>query len=217
MVMPDIATPGIAVTVRCTDPLSRAGVLSHLRFEPGLELLESSVRPGRDSVAVVLTQRLDEVTIVELRRLTREPGRRVVLVTDQLREPELMTVLECGVRTILWRTEATRARLVKAIRAAARGESQLPADLLNQLLAQVGRAQRAGTEVTSGALPAVGLAPREIDVLKLVAEGLDTREIAEKLAYSERTIKNVLSGLTTRLHLRNRAHAVAFALREGYI
>ena len=65
--------------------------------------------------------------------------------------------------------------------------------------------------------PVSGLAPREIDVLRLVAEGMDTGEIASKLSYSERTVKNVVHGLTTRLQLRNRAHAVAYAFREGYI
>jgi DNA-binding NarL/FixJ family response regulator len=64
---------------------------------------------------------------------------------------------------------------------------------------------------------ASGLTQREISVLRLVAEGLDTAEIASKLSYSERTVKNVMHALTTRLQLRNRAHAVAYALREGYI
>ena len=50
-----------------------------------------------------------------------------------------------------------------------------------------------------------------------LADGLDTQQIAGKLSYSERTVKNVLHGLMHRLQLRNRAHAVAFALREGYI
>lgn len=207
----------IAVTIRSADPLTQAGAISHLRHTPGLEVVESPPQPGRDRVAVVLTQQMDEMTVLELRRLTRELGQRVVLVTDRLREPELMTVLEYGVRTILWRSEVTPSRLVRAVRAAAHGESQLPQDLLGQLMAHVGRSQRAAAHTLSAALPAVGLAPREIDVLKLLADGLDTREIAEKLAYSERTIKNVLSGLLTRLQLRNRAHAVAYALREGYI
>jgi DNA-binding NarL/FixJ family response regulator len=61
------------------------------------------------------------------------------------------------------------------------------------------------------------LTGREIAVLRLVADGLDTGEIAQTLSYSERTIKNVLHDITTRLHLRNRAHAVAYALREGLI
>jgi hypothetical protein len=51
----------------------------------------------------------------------------------------------------------------------------------------------------------------------LLAEGYDTAAIAETLAYSERTIKNVIHDVTSRLHLRNRSHAVAFAMRTGVI
>lgn len=54
-------------------------------------------------------------------------------------------------------------------------------------------------------------------MLRLIAEGLDTVEIASKLSYSQRTVKGILHNLTTRLHLRNRSHAVAYALGEGYI
>ena len=54
-------------------------------------------------------------------------------------------------------------------------------------------------------------------MLRLVADGYDTAEIAQQLAYSERTVKNVLHDVTTRLQLRNRSHAVAYALREGLI
>ncbi len=61
------------------------------------------------------------------------------------------------------------------------------------------------------------LREREIAVLQLVAEGYDTGEIARKLSYSERTIKKVLHDLTMRLQLRNRSHAVAYALRAGLI
>jgi DNA-binding NarL/FixJ family response regulator len=56
-----------------------------------------------------------------------------------------------------------------------------------------------------------------VEVLRLLADGLDTSEIAHKLAYSERTVKNVVHDVTTRLQLRNRSHAVAYALREGLI
>jgi DNA-binding NarL/FixJ family response regulator len=104
---------------------------------------------------------------------------------------------------------------VQAVLAASRGEGDLPADLLGRLISQVGTLQR-GAAGRSGP-PSLGLATREVDVLRLVSEGLDTGEIAAKLSYSERTVKNVIHGLTTRLHLRNRAHAVAYALREGYI
>jgi len=54
-------------------------------------------------------------------------------------------------------------------------------------------------------------------VLRLVADGLETSEIASRLSYSERTIKKVLHEVMTRLQLRNRSHAVAYALRNGLI
>jgi DNA-binding NarL/FixJ family response regulator len=51
----------------------------------------------------------------------------------------------------------------------------------------------------------------------MVADGMDTADIARELCYSERTVKNIVHGVTTRLQLRNRSHAVAYVLREGLI
>ncbi|MEU1607930.1 helix-turn-helix transcriptional regulator [Micromonospora matsumotoense] len=90
----------------------------------------------------------------------------------------------------------------------------------------------AAVESDSALIPAVGLgvralAPRGIDVnglsvreseiLRLVADGMDTREVATRLSYSERTVKKVLHDITSRFQLRNRTHAVAYAVREGLI
>jgi DNA-binding NarL/FixJ family response regulator len=66
-------------------------------------------------------------------------------------------------------------------------------------------------------LASSGLSDREIEVLRLVAEGCDTAEIAVHLSYSERTIKGILHDVKTRLHLRNRTHAVTYAMREGLL
>ncbi|MEW5660325.1 response regulator transcription factor, partial [Streptomyces cinereoruber] len=140
-------------------------------------------------------------------------------VAGELREPDLLSVVEYGVRAIIWRHQATEQRLLSAVHSAARGEGELPPDLVSRLLNQVGRLRRATAAGTTagGTAPLFGMAPREVDVLRLLAEGLDTRQISERLAYSERTVKNILHALMTRLQLTNRAHAVAYALREGYI
>jgi DNA-binding NarL/FixJ family response regulator len=61
------------------------------------------------------------------------------------------------------------------------------------------------------------LGSRETEVLRLVADGYDTTDIAEQLAYSESTIKGVLAKIMTRLEARNRCHAVAIVVREGLI
>ena len=52
---------------------------------------------------------------------------------------------------------------------------------------------------------------------RLLAEGFDTAEVGERLFYSERTVKNIIHDVTSRLELRNRTHAVAYAIREGLI
>jgi DNA-binding NarL/FixJ family response regulator len=87
--------------------------------------------------------------------------------------------------------------------------------MLGKLLDQVARLQR--HVLAPRGISITGLSAREATVLGLVADGLDTREIATKLSYSERTVKNVLHDVTNRFQLRNRVHAVAYALREGLL
>jgi DNA-binding NarL/FixJ family response regulator len=204
----------IPVVVHASDPISHAGATGQLCRQPAIELVEEGGdRPGL--VAVLLAETLDQPTLSRLRRLVRTDGARVVLVAGLIREIDLLEVIGCGINAIVWRHEATGHRLLQAVLAASRGDGDLPADLLGRLISQVGTLQR-GSTAEPRAL-AHGLTPREIDVLRLVAEGMDTAEIAAKLAYSERTVKNVMHGITMRLQLRNRAHAVAYALREGYI
>ena len=86
---------------------------------------------------------------------------------------------------------------------------------MGRLLEEVGRLQR--QVLSPRGLTLARLSPREAEVLRLVAEGQDTAEIALQMCYSERTVKNILHDLTTRLQLRNRTHAVAYAMREGLI
>ncbi|WP_371503486.1 LuxR C-terminal-related transcriptional regulator [Kitasatospora sp. NBC_00374] len=222
---------GVPVTVHAVDPISRAGAASQLRRCPGLFVTEDpdpeaatdgtarpavgAALPAVAAVVVLVAETVDATVSTALRRLGREDGRSVVLVVDRIREAELLEAVEGGVAAILWRREATAERLGQAVLAAARGHGDLPADLLGRLIKQLGRSRR-GSRGVPGFTPS-GISDRESDILRLVADGWDTGEIAGELSYSERTVKNVLHGLTTRLNLRNRAHAVAHALREGYI
>ena len=104
---------------------------------------------------------------------------------------------------------------MEAVRAAAGGEGALPPDLLGRLLDQVGRLQR--QVLNPRGLSFAVLTDREVKVLKLLAEGLDTAEVGRRLFYSERTVKNIVHDVTSRLNLRNRTQAVAYALRQGLI
>jgi len=138
-----------------------------------------------------------------------------VLVARVIDDATLVAAAEVGVGGLLRRGDATSDTLVRALVRVAAGEGEVPPDLLGRLLGQVGRLQR--QVLSPRGLAFSGLSQRETEVLKLVASGHDTAEIAGRLSYSQRTVKNILHDVTTRLQLRNRSHAVAYAVREGLI
>ncbi len=140
---------------------------------------------------------------------------RLMLVATTIDDAALVAAAEAGVAGLLRRCDASPDLLVRTIVKVAAGEGEVPPDLLGRLLEQVGRLQR--QVLAPRGLTFTGLTPRETEVLRLVADGHDTSEIAAAVCYSERTVKNVLHDLTTRLQLRNRSHAVAYAVREGLI
>lgn len=204
----------VRVLIHAFDPILKAGVVSQLRPRPEIRL--ASDADERPQVSMVVTDALDDPTAHLLHRLHREAdGPRTVLVASGLDDGDLIQAVEAGVVGVLRRHEATADRLVEAITGAARNEGSVPPDLLGRLLDQVGAVQR-GVLGPQG-LSFSGLAEREAEVLRLVADGCDTHEIATRLCYSERTVKNVLHDITSRLNLRNRSHAVAYALRQGLI
>lgn len=204
----------IAVYVYAHDPISQAGLASQLRARPEIQIVDHDVDLA--TVAVVVVDEVDEETTRVVRAIQRNDGiPRVVLVVTRLDDAGMLAGVEAGACGLLRRSEALAERLVEAIQSAATGDGSVPADLLGRLLEHVGRLQR--QVLTPRGLTMSGLSEREIEVLKLVADGFDTAEIAGSLAYSERTIKNIIHDVTARLNLRNRSHAVAYAVRQGLI
>jgi DNA-binding NarL/FixJ family response regulator len=204
----------IPVYLHATDMISHAGLVSQLRPRPEVLLLDE-VDLAQAQVALVVTDGVGEETLRVMRSLRSRGVPQLVLVATQIDDSGLIDAVEAGVGGVIRRREASAERMVSVIAAAASGDGAVPPDLLGRLLNQVGQLQR-GVLGPRG-LTFSGLAEREIEVLRLVAEGLDTAEIAAKLAYSQRTIKNVLHDVTSRLQLRNRSHAVAYAMRNGLI
>jgi DNA-binding NarL/FixJ family response regulator len=204
----------VSVSVHARDPISEAGVASQLRPRPEVLVLRGD-EPEQPEVAVIVVDVVDDDAVQLLRRVQRGGVARTVLVASRLDDGDLVAAVECGVVGLIRRSEATPDRLVQVIASAASGDGSVPPDLLGRLLDQLGRLQR--HVLTPRGLTFTGLAEREIEVLRLVADGYDTGEIASRLAYSERTIKNVLHDVTTRLQPRNRSHAVAYAMRQGLI
>jgi DNA-binding NarL/FixJ family response regulator len=202
----------VATYVHARDPISQAGVVAQLRMQPEIRIVETA---PQSAVAVMITDVVDESTTRELRSLRKDGHPRLMLVATTIDDAALVAAAEAGVAGLLRRSDASAETMVRTIVKVASGDGEVPADLLGRLLEQVGRLQR--QVLAPRGLTFTGLTPRETEVLRLVADGLDTSEIASRMCYSERTVKNVLHDLTTRLQLKNRTHAVAYAVREGLI
>ena len=206
--------PRVCIYVYADDPILQAGMVSQLRGRPEIDIVEAS-ELARAQLGVVAADALDDETLRIMRSLKRAGVAHTVLVMRAIDDAAVVSAAEVGVSGLLRRSEATPETLVRTIQKVAQGDGVIPSDLLGHLLGQVGRLQR--QVLSPRGLTFTGLSDREIEVLRLIAEGHDTNEIARQLCYSQRTVKNVLHDVTTRLQLRNRSHAVAYAVREGLI
>jgi DNA-binding NarL/FixJ family response regulator len=204
----------IPVCVSAADPLSRAGTISQLRATGDVVLIEEDGLTD-DGVALVVADEVDTEAVRTIRGLRRRGVERIALLVGRLDDKGLLAAVEAGVAGVVRRSEATPGNLLSAIRSVASGEGTLPPDLLGRLLGQVGQLQR--QVLAPRGLTFSGLTERELSVLRLLADGHDTAEVGRQLFYSERTVKNIVHDMTSRLDLRNRTHAVAYALRQGLI
>jgi DNA-binding NarL/FixJ family response regulator len=117
--------------------------------------------------------------------------------------------LRDGLSAVLLLRALTSSRLLSCVRALRDGTGSIPPEVLCQMLG--------GPTALSADEPNPELAERELDVLRLLAEGDSTRDMAKRLSYSERTVKNIVRDILAKLNCRTRAHAVALAARRGLI
>jgi DNA-binding NarL/FixJ family response regulator len=185
------------VSCLASDGFAVAGESNGLEPAPdpaGIDLLLFDVEGGGLQRAVHLTAGTD----VRLVGVARTPD-----------EDALLDAVQAGIAGYLVRPQLTPAGLSSSLRAVVAGNGTLPPSLLGRLVESLARGTTRGASGT--------LAPRELGVLRLLAEGDDTRDIAVKLSYSERTVKNIVHDLLVKLNCRSRAHAVALATRQGVI
>lgn len=199
------------VAVCSADPFIVLGI-EHLLYADSTYTIVPPEGSREARAAVVVAYEVDDETLMLLSRVARSSSAVVVLIVDRLEEDDLARIVECRVVSVLARSAVTADNLRAALDQAL-AERCPKDDLLTPLMNQLERSS-GGTLQPKATSPSL-LSPRERDLLKLLADGFDTAEIAVMLAYSERTIKNIVHGLLNRLELRNRAHAVAFAMRVG--
>jgi DNA-binding NarL/FixJ family response regulator len=166
-----------------------------------------------DGAAVVVVAADPDVVLVRARTIEQAlpfAAARSVVMVDSFSRAGALRALRAGVSTMLHSARTTPAQLVAALHAVRDGEGRLPHDVLVRVLG-------GGADRDQPAAPQPRLTARQVAVLRLMADGLGNADIARALSCSEHTVKNVIYELTARLHARNRAHAVAAAVRFGLI
>ena len=209
----------IRVLIGARSEVVRAGLASLLTAEPRFQVV------GTFSIDDVLTQVEDlqpEIVLLDLDSPSDESlsaaiqsggalvNSSVMILTE---DPESLAVdvLGSGLRAILPRY-ATPEEIIAAIQAAATGLVALHPEVFDSMLSRIRPGQQSELD-PSGQI----LTPREIEVLRMIAEGLGNKEIASKLSISDHTVKFHISSIFAKLSASNRAEAVTLGIRHGLI
>jgi DNA-binding NarL/FixJ family response regulator len=209
----------IRVVVADDQALVREGLVTMLELMPGIEVAgtaadgEEALRlvaeTGPDVVLMDLRMpRLDGVEATRRIR-TEHPATQVIVLTTYADDASIISAVQAGARGYLTK-HSGGDQLRRAIETVAAGEALLEPAVQARLLEAVAQG-RAGVP---RALPD-GLTAREADVLALIARGLTNADIARQLFVSEGTVKTHINNLFSKIGVRDRAQAVAYAYRRG--
>jgi NarL family two-component system response regulator LiaR len=139
--------------------------------------------------------------------LTKAPGTRVLVLTSFAGDEQVFPAIKAGALGYLLKDSGPQD-LVQAIRQVYRGEPSLEPSIARKVLSELSSPPR--KPLTSDPLTA-----RELDVLRLIAQGRSNKEIAAQLAIAEETVHSHVSNILSKLHLASRTQAALYALREG--
>ncbi|MFJ5639763.1 response regulator transcription factor [Streptomyces sp. NPDC093223] len=206
------------VTVLAEDRLTAQGVEAHLIADDRVRLLPADAEE-RPDVLLLITDDLGERTFAVLKRYCpKDPAGapRLVLVANRPTAEQLVRVVGLGLVAFMSRERTTLADITEMLCAVARGAASLPQSMLGSLLEQI-RTGQWNDQGVGADDESSSLTTRELAVLRQLAAGFSTTEIAAALHYSERTVKYIIHEIIARHGLRNRVHAVAFALQNGLL
>ena len=219
----------IRVLVAASSAIVRAGLEAILSREPGVvivggsatlrSLASDAAEQEPDIVLLELTGEQPEElsTTMSLLSVDADDGARaappIVLLTDQLDAVRAGELLHGGVRALLSR-DAAPDEILAAVQGAAAGLVTLAAEWLDRVVpAAPAVLRRAG----SGSTPEAPLSTREVEVLRMVADGLANKQIAARLQISEHTVKFHVASILAKLHASTRAEAVRNGARRGLV
>ncbi len=176
--------------------------------QQALEMIEQ-VRPE----LVLLDVRLPDASGVEVCRTISErfPEIGVIMLTTFTDEYVITQCIQAGARGFIIK-DVERFDLKRSIRAVARGEAAIDPKAAVAVLAQLRRTPPTNVEATPE-----GLSAQQLVILRLVAQGLSSREIGVQLYLSENTVKGYVQEILHRLGVKNRTEAVMVAVKQGWL
>ena len=173
----------------------------------GIEAIQMSRRLAPDVILLdLLMPRKDGLAAIEEIKQD-QPDACILVLTSFAEDDKVFPAIKAGACGYLLKDTAPQA-LLQAIRDVHRGESSLHPTIARKLLQELNQP----SDLPPAADP---LTEREVDVLRLVAQGLPNEEIGERLFIAERTVRTHVSNILGKLHLANRTQAALYALREG--
>ena len=214
---------GEAIRVLIADDhaLFRRGLNMVLESEEGIDVV-AEAEDGEDAVAkaeelapdvVLMDVRMPRLGGIEAARAVRDslPSAKILMLTVSDEEDDLYEAIKAGANGYLLK-EISIEEVADAIRAVVQGQSLISPSMASKLLTEFNTLVRRAEEKQQ--FPAPRLTDRELEVLKLVAQGMSNREIADDLYISENTVKNHVRNILEKLHLHSRMEAVVYAVRE---
>ena len=211
-----------AITVLIIDdhPLVREGVRNFLQRQRDITVVgeagsgQEGLRLASDLApdVVLMDLVMPEMDGVETTRRLKQisPSTQVIVLTSFDDDEHILPAIRAGALSYILKDVSTAA-LAEAVRKAARGE----VTMTPQVAARVMEELRQGGQPSSQA--DADLSEREVEVLRLIAEGRSNTEIAERLVISEHTVKRHVSNILSKLHLADRTQAAVYAWREGMV
>ena len=211
-----------AITVILVDDhqMVRQGVRAFLEKQPDISVMGEAAS-GAEALRLA-AELVPDVVLMDLvmpdmdgvettRRLKQiSPGSQVIILTSYHDDEHIFPAIRAGALSYILK-DVSSGELAEIVRKAARGEAVMHPHVAARVMQELRGGPRANAQLSSE------LSERELEVLRLIADGLNNTEIAERLVISEHTVKRHVSNILSKLHLADRTQAAVYAWREGVV
>lgn len=209
----------IRILITDAHPIVREGLRTMITNAPGMEVVGEAadgveavlkcreLRPDLILLDMVMPRQDGLTTIQEIRRENSDVG--ILVVTSATEDDKIFPAIKAGALGYRLK-DSTPEQLLEAIYDVHEGKSSLDPSVALKVIHELNRP----SQLPSSEDP---LTAREMEILKLVAQGLTNQEISDQLYIGDRTVGNHISNILSKLHLANRTQAALYALREGLV